>query len=308
MKTCTKCQQINSTNKSWCKSCTSEYLKNYRNLNKEKIKQLNRNWRKSNKEEYKRKKYDYYCSVTGRLVDLNKSAKRRAKNKNIEFDLNIDFLKDLWESQKGNCSITGLKFIIKNERTGKAQPFSPSIDRIDPNIGYTKSNVRLVCYCVNCFLHDFGENILEKISKSYILNETINCEIIEVEKDMTTKQLVSKKYRESTGGTVTALFHQCKKHAKEKGYEFSITKQSIKELILNKNNCEVTKISFDYKFYGKFSSNPFRPSIDRIDSKKGYIENNIRLVCVSVNFAINEFGEEVLKEICSAYLSKTRTI
>jgi hypothetical protein len=50
-------------------------------------------------------------------------------------------------------------------------------------------------------------------------------------------------------------------------------------------------------------TNPFAPSIDRINPSIGYTKDNIRLVCASVNFALNEFGEDIFRKICKAYLS-----
>lgn len=37
-------------------------------------------------------------------------------------------------------------------------------------------------------------------------------------------------------------------------------------------------------------------SIDRIDSTKGYIEGNIRIVCATINYAKNKFSDAELKE------------
>jgi hypothetical protein len=39
------------------------------------------------------------------------------------------------------------------------------------------------------------------------------------------------------------------------------------------------------------------PSLDRIDSSKGYLKDNIRLVTYHVNTALSNFGEEALLEL-----------
>ncbi len=49
---------------------------------------------------------------------------------------------------------------------------------------------------------------------------------------------------------------------------------------------------------------PFAPSIDRINSEKGYTDGNVRLVCVAVNWALSDWGIEVFEKICSSVGSK----
>lgn len=40
------------------------------------------------------------------------------------------------------------------------------------------------------------------------------------------------------------------------------------------------------------------PSLDRIEPKKGYVQDNVRFVCYQVNTALNEYGEEELLKLC----------
>jgi hypothetical protein len=42
----------------------------------------------------------------------------------------------------------------------------------------------------------------------------------------------------------------------------------------------------------KHNMNPRQPSLDRIDSSKGYIEGNVEFVCVSINYAKNGFSKQ----------------
>jgi len=100
---------------------------------------------KANKSYSQEYRHNYYLSIKGRLVELNRIAKRRAKRKNIEFNISTNFLCNLWDKQNGLCAITGLPLIIPTEtNNGKANPYSPSIDRINSRLSYTPENVRLI--------------------------------------------------------------------------------------------------------------------------------------------------------------------
>lgn len=60
------------------------------------------------------------------------------------------FLYDLWIRQRGRCALSG---IVMTWGSGRRMPMatSISIDRIDRNRGYEKSNVRLLCNAINNF-------------------------------------------------------------------------------------------------------------------------------------------------------------
>lgn len=46
------------------------------------------------------------------------------------------------------------------------------------------------------------------------------------------------------------------------------------------------------------------PSLDRIEPSKGYVYSNLRLVCFAINTALNNWGEDTLEVVVSAWLSK----
>ena len=73
--------------------------------------------------------------------------KQRAKDKNIEFDLSQEFLKELWDKQNGLCALSKIAMTYKLDE-GRIYT-NVSVDKINPNLGYTKDNVQLVCMAVN---------------------------------------------------------------------------------------------------------------------------------------------------------------
>ena len=68
--------------------------------------------------------------------------------------------------------------------------------------------------------------------------------------------------------------------------------------------CAITGCEFRRSTKGNHHKSPFAPSLDRIDCRKGYTLDNVRLVCVAVNFAMGEWGEAVFAEIVMGYLTK----
>jgi hypothetical protein len=89
----------------------------------------------------------------------------RSKRKKLPFDLDFNFLKEMYKKQQGRCILTDIPFKFVRENR---YPFSPSIDRIDNAKGYTKDNVRFVVYCMNLALHMFGENIFRYLVNQYV--------------------------------------------------------------------------------------------------------------------------------------------
>lgn len=74
--------------------------------------------------------------------------------------------------------------------------------------------------------------------------------------------------------------------------------------LYNKQNgeCALTKIPMVCVNTSSYRTDPFMISIDRINSNIEHVKSNTRLVCVSVNFALNEWGEDNFHKISKAYL------
>lgn len=92
-----------------------------------------------------------YATLYGRVSVMLHNSKRRAALKKLPFDLTRDWLTPKLES--GVCEVTGLSFVITSDNVRgynqKTNSFSPSLDRIDNNKGYTQDNVQVVCWIYN---------------------------------------------------------------------------------------------------------------------------------------------------------------
>lgn len=77
------------------------------------------------------------------LPFLVRAARYRAKKRGLPFELTVEWARGIWT---GRCAVTGIAFRIGD---GCQTSFSPSIDKIVPELGYTPSNSRFVLAGIN---------------------------------------------------------------------------------------------------------------------------------------------------------------
>lgn len=71
--------------------------------------------------------------------------------------------------QKGKCALTGFDMTYKY--VCNKYKYSVSLDRIDPEKGYTLDNLQLVCHAANMMKGTFSENELLKFCEAIIKNK-----------------------------------------------------------------------------------------------------------------------------------------
>jgi hypothetical protein len=77
-------------------------------------------------------------TIEGRAFDLLKHASRRAKEKNIPFDLTLEWIEE--RLKVGTCERCGISFVFDRDPKFRVHRFGPSIDRHDPDKGYLMTN------------------------------------------------------------------------------------------------------------------------------------------------------------------------
>jgi hypothetical protein len=104
-----------------------------------------------------------------------KMASANRRNRERGFDLPHFTEADLvalWDRCGGRCALTGLAFHGGRFGAGKAKrAFWPSIDRIDPEVGYTRENCRLVLTAVNFALNAWGDEVFMRIARAAVDTE-----------------------------------------------------------------------------------------------------------------------------------------
>jgi hypothetical protein len=100
-----------------------------------------------------------------------------------------------------------------------------------------------------------------------------------------------------------AMLQRSRRHAKARGREHVLSEGQLQFICLRSaGRCEVTGIRFSSEKLAGRSIRPFQPSLDRIESSKGYNADNCRLVLTAVNLAMSAWGEEVLREVALGYV------
>lgn len=126
-------------------------------------------------------------------------------------------------------------------------------------------------------------------------------------------------YADETGPVPLAalqdLLRNAKKNAKARGLDITLTIDDLKELAeLSQGRCMLTGLSFEHGAEDTLKGSNSRrkrvwaPSLDRIDSAAGYVPGNVRLVCMAVNAALQEFGDAVLMRIAVALVERHRLL
>ncbi len=85
----------------------------------------------------------WYKTLNGRTIHLLKGARNRAKYKKLEFNLTKGFIKE--KLLKDVCEYSGIKLNFKASKN----PRTPSLDRRNNKLGYTKRNTFLVAWGIN---------------------------------------------------------------------------------------------------------------------------------------------------------------
>ncbi len=86
------------------------------------------------------------------------------------------------------------------------------------------------------------------------------------------------------------ILRDAKQHSKKSSRKFEITLEDLKKLIeIQGNKCALSGIEFNEEM---------KPSLDRIDSEKGYEINNIQLVTIEINRMKSNLQQDKFLDLC----------
>ena len=108
-------------------------------------------------------------------------------------------------------------------------------------------------------------------------------------------------------GDLSAQFFSVLKYRAEKqGFEFSITMEEIWQLFLDQDKkCALTGLPLKFETLRNILKGAEQTaSLDRIDSNRGYVPDNIQWVHKDVNKMKNEFGQDYYIKMCTLVAQK----
>ena len=100
-------------------------------------------------------------TIEGRAKVFLQNAKKSARSRQNEFELDILDVVEMWNQQSQICAYSGKVMTLEHGKLNTV-----SIERIDSNIGYTKSNTILVCNAINRMKSNFAFEEFFEMCKS----------------------------------------------------------------------------------------------------------------------------------------------
>ncbi len=90
---------------------------------------------------------------------------RRVKSRDKECNINLDYLLEIWDLQKGICPYTGIQ--LKNPSYSKknCKIYTASLDRIDSSKGYIEGNVQFISMSINNMKNSMSHEETIKLCK-----------------------------------------------------------------------------------------------------------------------------------------------
>lgn len=285
---------------------------------------------------YNKQKTKYNNTYNGFFNTMASHIKQRQKIRSEKCTIDAHFLKNLYEEQKGLCFYSNLKM-----NTTVKSDFQASPERINNLIGYTKSNVKLICLEFNVGYNQWSKeniNLLKiqreqpidvdelkvKIEEAKIVNRKLNNDRserkVEIVNDVeyyectkchdfkTKPEFCSDKdnrynicvickectkikynnYSNSFRGFLICKLRDARSSAKKRNDnknrigthgEFKLTIDDLFDKLLEQQGrCYYSQMALSFTPNSKW-----RMSIERLDPNKGYVSDNIALICVEFN-------------------------
>jgi len=152
-----------------CKNCQNSYSKKWKQLHSKTLSEKRRKRYAETegmevKEREEKRKLLHPLRVRCQL--LRHGMQDRAKMKGIDFDsqfFTVSYLMDRL-IKNPNCECCNKKLDIGYKKDKKFNDNSPSMDRVNPKLGYTKSNVAILCWRCNKHKQDATANELRMIA------------------------------------------------------------------------------------------------------------------------------------------------
>ncbi len=133
--------------------------KEYRKNNKDTILVQMKKYRTNNRDTISILRKKYCINNKEKILYIN--AKRRSKERNLEFNIDAEYIKSIYPKDN-MCPVLHIPLIVGN---GKVHKNSPTLDRIIPELGYIKGNIRVISHRANSLKMDSSYDEAKAIFK-----------------------------------------------------------------------------------------------------------------------------------------------
>jgi len=120
-------------------------------------------WRSKDPQRNRDMQKKYFSKAKGKATVLFCDAKRRAKKRGLKLQITKDWIRRKLEA--GVCEVTGIPFVLD---ASPRSPWSPSLDRINPERGYTYKNTRLVVWIHNTAKGTWTLDDVERYAEAFL--------------------------------------------------------------------------------------------------------------------------------------------
>lgn len=144
-----------------CYECKLIKAAKWKKLNPEKHSKINAKWGRENKNKVASNRIRLNSKDPKRYWARScfQNARKRASKQGVAFDLTVD---DIYNLAGECCPIFGFKFnFIGN---GRIVPESPSLDKIDPVLGYVLGNVAVISMKANLIKQNANSDEIRKVA------------------------------------------------------------------------------------------------------------------------------------------------
>ncbi len=104
-----------------------------------------------------------------------------------------------------------------------------------------------------------------------------------------------------------SIVQGARRRARAIGCAFRLNLKDIRVRVL-RGVCEVTGARFAYERDPRWRTNPLAPSLDRVNPKKGYTRDNVKVVTWQYNVAKHEFGLEQFAAMALAFVTHNKLV
>lgn len=214
-----------------------------------------------------------------------------AKRRNILVNLTKE---EVWEKyliQGGLCIYTNLPIKFGDDA---------SIDRIDSSLGYDYDNIQIVHKLVNQMKQGYGED--EFLRYCFMV---VNPVVDVSDFDFTEKR---RSHNFSGIGLISGTYiSKTRSSAESRKIKFDVKPEDLWQKFLDQNgNCVYTGSRLSFASSYKNCKTEQTASLDRIDSKVGYVKGNVQWVHKKINWMKWEIDESVFIEMCNLVTNRNK--